>query len=306
MHGRLAVDARGTSTRHGGFGPSRASAPIRTIRAAASARPCRRSTCRPRPIGCANFRGRARGYFQNKAPSGVLRAVGQPIACTVTEQLIDLRRTQARSSTRRRFRRRNYAPPRSRRTRAAPAASCSASCRSSAATTRLLAAHGLRRAAPRAGGSCAAAAIYRGIGLAAFIEQTAVGPALYGLAAVRVSAHEACRLALDPDRAYPLRHQRHRSGPGHAHGACCRSSRDAIGVDPAMSRSSAATRPRTPFGGGAWASRGTALGGEAALRAARKLRQNILAIAGSLLQARPVRAAHRSRQRSSTPPAWRS
>ena len=39
---------------------------------------------------------------------------------------------------------------------------------------------------------------YRGIGLAAFIEQTAVGPALYGPQQVRVSAHEACRLALDP------------------------------------------------------------------------------------------------------------
>ena len=30
------------------------------------------------PYRLANFRGRARGYFQNKAPSGVLRAVGQP------------------------------------------------------------------------------------------------------------------------------------------------------------------------------------------------------------------------------------
>ena len=44
----------------------------------------------------------------------------------------------------------------------------------------------------------------------------------------------------------------------------------------------------TPFGGGAWGSRGAALGGEAALRAARRLKQNILAIAGSLLQAEPA------------------
>jgi carbon-monoxide dehydrogenase large subunit len=42
-----------------------------------------------------------------------------------------------------------------------------------------------------------------------------------------------------------------------------------------------------PFGGGAWASRGAALGGEAALRAARQLRASILAIAGSILQAQP-------------------
>src|SRR6185312_536186 len=41
--------------------------------------------------------------------------------------------------------------------------------------------------------------VYRGIGLAAFIEQTAVGPQLYGPQQVRVSAHEACRLTLEAD-----------------------------------------------------------------------------------------------------------
>jgi aerobic carbon-monoxide dehydrogenase large subunit len=45
--------------------------------------------------------------------------------------------------------------------------------------------------------------------------------------------------------------------------------------------------PRAPYGGGAWASRGMALGGEAALLASRKLRGQILAIAGALLQTDP-------------------
>ena len=39
-----------------------------------------------------------------------------------------------------------------------------------------------------------------------------------------------------------------------------------------------------PYGGGAWASRGITLGGEAARRAARSLRENALMIAASLLQ----------------------
>ena len=39
-----------------------------------------------------------------------------------------------------------------------------------------------------------------------------------------------------------------------------------------------------PYGGGAWASRGITLGGEAARRAARSLRENVLKIAASLLQ----------------------
>ena len=42
------------------------------------------------PYRLQNFRGHAQGFFQNKSPSGILRAVGQPIACTVTEQLLDL------------------------------------------------------------------------------------------------------------------------------------------------------------------------------------------------------------------------
>ena len=53
---------------------------------------------------------------------------------------------------------------------------------------------------------------------------------------------------------------------------------------------------RTPLGGGAWASRGAALGGEAALRASRRLKQNILTIAASLLQAETSALAHRSRR----------
>ena len=40
----------------------------------------------------------------------------------------------------------------------------------------------------------------------------------------------------------------------------------------------------SPYGGGAWASRGTAIGGEAALRAGTMLKQNILALAGAITQ----------------------
>jgi carbon-monoxide dehydrogenase large subunit len=40
----------------------------------------------------------------------------------------------------------------------------------------------------------------------------------------------------------------------------------------------------SPYGGGAWASRGTAIGGEAALRAGAMLKQNILALASAITQ----------------------
>src|SRR5205085_9644212 len=43
----------------------------------------------------------------------------------------------------------------------------------------------------------------------------------------------------------------------------------------------------TPYGGGTWASRAAGIGGEAAWQAGKALRQNVLAVAGSILQAKP-------------------
>src|SRR5438094_7098371 len=43
----------------------------------------------------------------------------------------------------------------------------------------------------------------------------------------------------------------------------------------------------TPYGGGTWASRAAGIGGEAAWQAGKALRQNVLAVAGSILQATP-------------------
>jgi carbon-monoxide dehydrogenase large subunit len=44
----------------------------------------------------------------------------------------------------------------------------------------------------------------------------------------------------------------------------------------------------TPYGGGAWASRGMAIGGEAALQAGKALKDNILDLAASILQTVPA------------------
>ena len=42
------------------------------------------------PYEIAAYRGRVRGVFLNKPPTGAYRGVGQPFACTITEQLVDL------------------------------------------------------------------------------------------------------------------------------------------------------------------------------------------------------------------------
>ena len=131
---------------------------------------------------------------------------------------------------------------------------------------------------------CRRRGVYRGIGLAAFIVQTAVGPGLYGPQQVRVSANETCRSDARAGWLGPLRDQHHRPGAGDPH-------RPRAGHRGGARRRPRHDRDRERRYGyradrrGAWASRGTALGGEAALRAARRLRQGVLTIAATLLQA---------------------
>ncbi len=234
------------------------------------------------PYRLANFRGHARGWFQNKPPNGVLRGVGQPIACTVTEQLVDLAARKLGIDPAE-FRLRNYAPEEETRSIGGILLAGLSLERCHRRLMQLMRYEDLRRqqAEARAHGVC------RGIGLAVFIEQTSVGPALYGGLGVRVAAHEACRLSLEPDGHVRCATSVTDQGQGTS-SALLQVVADALGVDPAMVEIVTGDTAETPFGGGAWASRGTALGGEAALRAARRLRQNVLAIAGALLQQEPA------------------
>ncbi len=229
----------------------------------------------------ANFRGTVRGYFQNKAPSGVLRGVGQPIACTVTEQLIDLaaRKLNIDPAV---IRARNYALSGETGMRSAAGIVLSElsldKCHAKLLTLMDYEALRSEQAVLRKSG------IYRGIGLAAFIEQTGVGPALYGGLGVRASASEACRISLEPTGHIRCATSVTDQGQGTLAGLR-QIVGQRLGVDASEVGIVSGDTAATPFGGGAWASRGTALGGEAALRASDRLRDNILIIAGSILQA---------------------
>src|ERR1043166_3171839 len=60
-----------------------------------------------------------------------------------------------------------------------------------------------------------------------------------------------------------------------------------LGVPMARVRVILGDTDNTPYGGGTWASRGAGIGGEAALQAAKILRNNILQVAAVILQASP-------------------
>lgn len=234
------------------------------------------------PYRLLNFKGTLRGYFENKTPSGVLRAVGQPIAHTVTEQLLDLA-ARGLNLDPAVIRARNYAASGDKNARSV--AGIALSELSLDVCHRKLLDLINYDALRREQAELRQAGIYRGIGIAAFIEQTGVGPALYGGLGVRVSADESCRLSLEPDGHVRCATSVTDQGQGTLTGL-----RQIIGnvldVDIARIDIVSGDTGSTPFGGGAWASRGTALGGEAAFRAAHKLRAGILKVAASMLQAK--------------------
>ena len=253
------------------------------------------------PYRLANFRGHARGWFQNKPPNGVLRGVGQPIACTVTEQLVDLAARKLGIDPAE-FRLRNYAPEEEtaqhRRHRAGRA------------VARALPPPALQLMrydgpAPAAGGSCARTASVAASGSPCSSSRPRVGPALYGGLGVRVAAHEACRLSARARWPCTLRHQRHRPGAGHEQCAPA----DRRRRDRRRSRHGRDRHRR--HRGDAIRRRRLGLARHGARRRGGAARRPPAAAEHAGDRRRPAAAgargaAPRTPARSSTPPAWRS
>ena len=163
------------------------------------------------PYTTQNYRARARVVFQNKNVMCQYRAVGHPIACSVTEGLVDLC-AKATGIDPADIRRRNLI-----RDDAYPTVSPSGlrfeALSHHQALDKLLAM--MDYPALRADqAACRARGIHRGIGLAGFIEVTNPSPAFYG---DRRSAHllpGRRHRAHGCDRRRHLRHLDHRTGPG--------------------------------------------------------------------------------------------
>ncbi|MEK9647126.1 MAG: molybdopterin cofactor-binding domain-containing protein, partial [Alphaproteobacteria bacterium] len=129
--------------------------------------------------------------------------------------------------------------------------------------------------------------IYRGIGIAGFIKGTAPGPeGYYGAGGARIASQDATTVKLEPN--------------GGVH-VCLGVTDQGQGVDTVMEQIAAAAlgvpveqvraisgdTDAVPYGGGTYASRATAIGGEATYQAALDLRREILDMASKLLQCSP-------------------
>jgi carbon-monoxide dehydrogenase large subunit len=235
------------------------------------------------PYRTRNYRARARVVFQNKNVMCQYRAVGHPVACSVTEGLVDLA-ARAIGMDPFEIRSRNLIAD-----DAYPADSASGlkfealSHHASLAKLRAMMDYDALReeqAALREKG------IYRGVGIASFIELTNPSAAFYGVGGARISSQDGVAVRLDATGAIIAQTSITEQGQG-AEAITAQIVATAVGVQLEKVRVISGDTDNTPYGGGTWASRGTGIGGEAAWQAGKVLRENILKVAGTMLQAAP-------------------
>ncbi len=236
------------------------------------------------PYACPNYRAHGRVVFQNKAMMSQYRAVGHPIATTVTEGLVDLaaRRIGMDPVD---IRRRNLIAD-----DAYPCVSASGlrfeGLSHHASLDTLLGMIDLP-ALRAEQASCRARGVYRGLGLASFIEITNPGPGFYGVGGARISAQDGATVRLDSAGHVSVQASVTEQGQG-TEAILTQIVAEAFGVLPGVIRVQLGDTDVTPYGGGTWASRGAGIGGEAAWQAGRALRAQVLALAASILQADPA------------------
>ena len=227
-----------------------------------------------------NYRARLDVVFQNKTPTCQYRGVGHPIACAVTEALVDLAAQQLGMDPLE-IRRRNVIPD-----DAYPATGASGikleilSHEASLRRMRELMNYEALRAEQAA---LRKQGVYRGIGLATLIELTNPSAAFYGVGGARIASQDGATVRLDPEGNITVLVGVGEQGQG-TEGIYAQIAADAVGVDIDKVRIVTGDTDVTPYGGGTWASRGAGVGGEAVLQAGQVLRDNIVTTASVILK----------------------
>jgi carbon-monoxide dehydrogenase large subunit len=236
------------------------------------------------PYVTKNYRARARVVFQNKNVTCQYRAVGHPIACSVTEGLVDLAAAKIGMDPVE-IRRRNLIAD-----DAYPCASPSGlrfeRLSHHASLNKLLAMmnYEVLRAEQA---DLRKKNIHRGIGIASFIEVTNPSAAFYGVGGARISSQDGVAVRLDAQGAVICQTSITEQGQG-SESLTAQIVGSVLGVSMPRVRVILGDTDATPYGGGTWASRGAGIGGEAALQAAKVLRKNILDVAAAILQSSPT------------------
>ncbi|MEO7246352.1 MAG: molybdopterin cofactor-binding domain-containing protein, partial [Rubrivivax sp.] len=227
-----------------------------------------------------HYRARLKVVFQNKVPTCQYRGVGHPIACAVTEALVDGIAARLGIDALA-IRQANVMPD-----GAYPATGASGiklevlSHEQSLREARRLCDYDALRAEQAA---LRAKGVYRGIGVATLIELTNPSAAFYGVGGARIASQDGATLRLEPSGVLTVSSSVGEQGQG-TEAIFAQIAADAVGVSLARVRVITGDTDTVPYGGGTWASRGAGIGGEAVLLAGRMLRHNIVAVASAILQ----------------------
>ena len=232
------------------------------------------------PYAFDHYRAQATVVFQNKNMMCQYRAVGHPVKCAVTEGLVDAA-ARATGLDPAEIRRRNLRADDSYPCRSAQGLPFENLSHQESLTKLLDAmdydALKAERDALRTEG------VYRGIGLASFIEVTNPSAMFYGVGGARISAQDGATMRLDARGNVFVATGATEQGQG-MEAVISQVAATAVGVPPKRLKIVTGDTEHTPYGGGTWASRAAGIGGEAVAQAGRALRQQILRAAAVMLQ----------------------
>jgi len=236
------------------------------------------------PYTFRNYRADLQVVFQNKVQMSQYRAVGHPIACAVTERLVDMIAGKAARDVFE-IRSRNLiaddaypcTSPTGYQFEALSHHACLAKLRQMMDYDRLRA----EQAELRTRG------IHRGIGIATFVEITNPGPAFYGVGGARISSQDGAIIKITPSGDVRCLISVTELGQG-TETIIGQIVAEHLGVDRDRITVITGDTETTPHGGATYACRGAGIGGETALQAAGKLKENVLSVAGAILQEAPT------------------
>lgn len=237
------------------------------------------------PYAFKNYQADLTVVFQNKVQTSQYRAVGHPIAVAVTERLVDMAANRLGIDALE-IRQRNVLPdaaypvtsPTGYQFEKLSHEACLAKLRD------IMDYDALRREQAE----LLTKGIYRGIGIAAFVEITNPTPAFYGIGGARISAQDGAILTVTPAGEVRCVISVTEQGQG-TETIIGQIVAEVLGVDRDIVRVITGDTETTPHGGATWACRGAGIGGETALQGAKKLKANILTVAAAILQSTPDR-----------------
>jgi carbon-monoxide dehydrogenase large subunit len=233
--------------------------------------------------GISSYRARTRAVFQNKSMYGQYRSVGRPIACLITESLIERAAAQLGLDPLD-FRKNNYIPAQSYPYKLVSGPSIEIlsqhesvdQLRALMNYEELLKEKELYREQ----------GVLRGIGFASFLETSSPSSTMYGKGGASISAADTATISLLPTGSIFCTASINEFGQG-AQTIAAQITASILQVPIEGVRVVLGDTDASPYGGGNYGSRGTSIGGEAILQTAKALKQNILEFAAKLFALDP-------------------